>query len=62
MDDLLAELESRDKYSQQGSVTGPQGVPAKKPEETTQPGSRKQNSKMRHLARQVSEAWNALQD
>jgi len=61
MNDLLAELDSRDKHSQQESVTEPQGIPVKKPEETTEPGSRKQNSKVRHLARQVSETWNALQ-
>lgn len=53
MDDLLAELDSRDKQSQQESVTEPQDTPVNKVDEKIESGVRKQNSKVRHLARQV---------
>jgi OTU domain-containing protein 6 len=57
MDDLFAQLDSRDKQS-------PQDTPVNKVEERidSDSDSRKQNSKVRHLARQVSETCNAIQD
>lgn len=51
MDDLLAELDSRDKRE---LIAEPQNTPVNKVEERVGSGSRKQNSKVRHLARQVS--------
>ena len=62
MDDLFAELDSRDKQSQQESVTEPQDTPVNRVGERIDSDSRKQNSRVRHLARQVSETWNAIQD
>ncbi|KAF8559537.1 cysteine proteinase [Imleria badia] len=50
MVDLFLELDSRDKQSQQESVTEPQDTPVNKVEESS---SWKQNSKVRHLARQA---------
>lgn len=50
MDDLFAELDSRNK---QETVTESQDTPVNKVEERVESGSRKQNPKMRHLARQV---------
>lgn len=60
MDDLFAELDSRDKQSQQEpeSVTELL-VPA---EERAGPDSKKQSSKVRHLARQVGATRNVTQD
>lgn len=58
MNDLFLQLDSRDKQSQQesGSVTEPRdtNTPGNKVEEKIESGPRKQNSKVRHLARQVS--------
>lgn len=62
MDDLFAELDSRDKPSQQESVTEPQDVPVNRVDEKIDSGSRKHNSKVRHLARQVGGMWNDTQD
>lgn len=59
MDDLFAELDSRDK---QEFVTGPQDTPVNKVEERVESGFKKQSSKVRHLARQVGTTWNAVQD
>ena len=61
MDDLFAELGSRDRHSHQESVAESQGTPVDKAEERAESGSKKQNSKVRHLARQVGAGWNATQ-
>lgn len=57
MEDLFAALDSRDKQTQQESITESQGTLVNKViEERIEAPSRKQNSKVRHLARQVSGA------
>ncbi|KIJ69420.1 hypothetical protein HYDPIDRAFT_106028 [Hydnomerulius pinastri MD-312] len=56
MNDLLAELNSRDKTVQQESAAVLQDIHTNKVAETVEQGSKKQDSKSRHLARQARKA------